>query len=105
MARPTMTPELKAWLNHTVYPRLTHDLVFGSLPNYQKAQHSETRFADCPRCHRPKALFMPVDRPIANCDHCHATITWWAFLRFDRTDEETIRIIAELAGVESTPTP
>ncbi len=100
MARSPMSPELKDWLNHVVYPKLNHDLVFGSLPNYQKAEYSETRYADCPRCHRSKALFMPVDRPIANCNHCYTTITWWSFLHFDRTDAETIATIAELAGVE-----
>jgi hypothetical protein len=100
-----MTSELKAWLNHTVYPRLSHDLAFGSLPNFTKAEHSETRYADCPRCHRAKALFMPADRPVGNCDHCHVTITWWSFLKFDRTDEEAIRIIAELARVEPLSKP
>ncbi len=100
MAHTKMSPELKAWLNHTVYPRLSHDQVFGTLPGYTKAEYSETRYADCPRCRRSKALFMPEDRPVGNCNHCHATITWWAFLHFDRTEHDAIAHIAELAGVD-----
>ena len=101
-----MSPELKNWLNHVVYPKLNHDLVFGSLPNYQKAEFSDTRYADCPRCHHAKALYMPEGRPIANCNHCHTTITWWAFLKFDHPEAEAIATIAGLAGVEPlTATP
>ena len=106
MARSTMSPELKQWLNKTVYPRLSHDLVFGTLPNFTKAEYSETRYSNCPRCHRAKAFYMPADRPVGNCNHCYATITWWSFLHFDRTDAETIVTIAELAKVEPlTATP
>lgn len=30
---PTLDPHLTDWLNHTVYPKLNHDLVLGNLPN------------------------------------------------------------------------
>jgi len=31
---PKLDRQLTDWLNHTVYPKLNHDLVFGNLPNY-----------------------------------------------------------------------
>jgi hypothetical protein len=99
-----MSPELKGWLNQVVYPRLTHDQVFGSLPGYTKAEHSETRYADCPRCHHAKAFYMPADRPVGNCNHCYITITWWSYLRFDHTEIDTIAQIAAFAGVEPLAT-
>jgi uncharacterized paraquat-inducible protein A len=100
MARKsTMNPLLKSWLNQEVYPKLSHDQVFGNLPNYTKAQYSETRYGDCPRCHRTKHFFMIDGRPTGTCDRCHVVITWWSFLKFDHTESETIATIAALAGV------
>ena len=46
-----MDPALKQWLRDEVYPKLSHDQIFAMLPGYTKAEFSETRYADCPRCH------------------------------------------------------
>jgi len=96
----TLDPALKAWLNQTVYPNLTHDRVFGGLPNYTKAEYSETRYGDCPHCQKPKAFYMLPDRPVGTCGRCNRRITWWAFLHFAHTEAETIATIARLAGVD-----
>ena len=95
-----MDPALKQWLRDEVYPKLSHDQIFAMLPGYTKAEFSETRYADCPRCHRQKNFYMPENRPIGNCNHCHTTITWWAYLRYDHTEQEAITTIAALAGVD-----
>ncbi len=108
MPRPSknlMSSELKTWLNKEVYPKLSHDQVFGGLPGYTKAEYSETRYADCPRCHRPKKFYMISDRPTGTCDSCNVVITWWAYLHFDHTEVETIATIADLAGVEPGTAP
>ena len=95
-----MSPELKTWLNRTVYPRLSHDQVFGNLPNFTKAEYSETRYADCPRCHKVKKFYMIDGRPTGTCDGCAVVITWWSFLHFDHDEAETIARIAAMARVE-----
>ena len=100
MARSTMSPELKGWLTRIVYPKLSHDMVFGNLPNFTKAEYSETRYSDCPRCHRTKQFVMIPDRPLGTCQRCSGTITWWAFLHFDHDEAETIARIAEVARVD-----
>lgn len=100
MPKTPLSTDLKAWLNHTVYPHLTHDQVFGTLLNYTKAEYSETRYSDCPRCHHAKSFYMPANRPTGNCNHCGCTIAWWAFLHFDHSESEAIATIAGLAGVD-----
>lgn len=100
LARSSMSPELKSWLNKTVYPHLSHDQVFGNLPNFTKAEYSETRYADCPRCHKRGKFYLIAGRPTGTCDSCGVVITWWAYLKFDHDEAETIARIAELAGVE-----
>lgn len=100
MARSaTMSPELKGWLSKEVYPHLSHDMVFGQLPNYTKAQYSETRYSDCPRCRKAKQFVMISGRPLGTCNACSAVVTWWSYLRFDHSDAEAIAKIAALAGV------
>ena len=98
--KSSLRPALKDWLNHVVYPKLSHDQVFGGLPGYTKAEFSETRYADCPRCHRHRKFYMIAGRPTGQCDSCGVTITWWAFTKFDHTEPEAIVTIAALAGVE-----
>ncbi|MDA8206398.1 MAG: hypothetical protein M0Z36_10035 [Thermaerobacter sp.] len=101
MARKSsLRPELQDWLNHIVYPKLSHDQVFGGLLGYQKAEFSETRYADCPRCHRTGKFYMIAGRPTGQCDSCGVVITWWAYLKFERAEQEAIATIATLAGVE-----
>lgn len=94
-----MNPALKQWLNQEVYPNLSHDKVFGNLPNYTKAQYSETRYSDCPRCQRKKSFYMIDGRPMGTCDRCHVVIPWWSYLRFGRAESDAIATIASLAGV------
>jgi len=96
----TLDPRLKDWLNHVAYPKLSHDRVFGTLPNYQKAQYSETRYADCPRCHRHGTFYMLPERNVGRCSSCTVVIAWFAYLKFDHTEAEAIETIARLAGVE-----
>ena len=100
-----MSPELKGWLNKVVYPRLTHDQVFGGLPNFTKAEFSETRYADCPRCHRHGTFYMLPDRHVGQCSSCSITIAWFGFLKFDQSEAEAIERIASLAGVERPSHP
>ncbi len=97
--KSTMNPALKSWLNKEVYPLLSHDKVFGQLPNFTKAVYSETRYSDCPRCRRNKSFYMIDGRPTGTCDRCHVVIGWWSFLKFDHSEKETIAVIATLAGV------
>lgn len=98
--KSSLRPELRDWLSHTVYPKLSHDQVFGSLPGYTQAEYSETRYADCPRCHRKGKFYMIAGWPTGQSDSCGVTITWWAFAKYDRTEPEAITAMAALAGVE-----
>ena len=98
--KSSLRPELRDWLNHVVYPRLSHDQVFGNLRNYTKAEYSETRYADCPRCHKRGKFYMIAGRPTGQCDSCGVTITWFSYLKLNRTEPEAITLIAALAGVE-----
>ena len=94
-----LDPPLRDWLNHSVYPHLSHDQVFGSLPGYTVAQSSETRYADCPRCHRKGRFFMLAGRHVGQC-HCSVVISWYGFIRFTAACEaEAIERIAAMAGV------
>ena len=94
-----MSPELKSWLNKEVYPHLSHDQVFGNLPNFTKAEYSETRYADCPRCHKRGTFYMLADRHVGQCSSCGRVIAWFGFLKFDHDENETIERIATLANV------
>lgn len=90
---PKLDPILTDWLNHTVYPKLNHDLVFGSLPNYHEGNGHF--YADCPRCHRKGTFHGSPGRAVGD-----------AYLRWpDRSTENdrAIRVIAELAGVNIDP--
>lgn len=101
MARAsTLDPPLRDWLNGTVYPHLSHDRVFGGLPGYTKAQTSETRYADCPKCHRKGEFRMLPEHQVGHCYVCPGVIGWFAFIRFNSPSEaEAIARIAALAGV------
>lgn len=103
MTRSQMSTELKDWLNHTAYPKLTHDQVFSTLAGYTKAEFSETRYANCPRCHRPGAFYMLENRHVGQCSSCGVVIAWFGFLRFGHTDQEAIASIAALAEIEPLP--
>ena len=103
--KSSLRPELREWLNRTVYPRLSHDQVFGRLPGYTKAQHSETRYADCPRCHRHGTFYMLDGRQLGQCSSCNVVIPWFSYLKFDHTEQEAIVAIAALAGVEPLADP
>ena len=95
-----LDPDLKSWLNRSVYPRLSHDLVFGGLPGYTKAQHSDTHYADCPRCHRKGAFYCLPGRQAGQCSSCSTVLGWFGFLRFRaRSEAAAITEIASLAGV------
>jgi hypothetical protein len=101
---PKLDPVLTARLNHTVYPKLNHDLVFGSLPNYHEG--NGYFYADCPRCHRKGTFHGSGGRAVGECESCNRVIGWFAYLRWpDRSTENdrAIRVIAELAGVNIGP--
>ena len=95
-----LDPDLKSWLNRSVYPRLSHDLVFGGLPGYTKAQHSDTYYADCPRCHRKGTFYCRAGWTVGKCSSCSTVLGWFGFLRFrSRSEAAAITEIATLAGV------
>lgn len=96
---------LRDWLNHTVYPRLSHRQIFGVLPNYHEGTNGDF-YADCPRCHKRGTFYGYSTWHVGQCKSCHRTIGWFAFLRWpDRStdNERAIRVIAELAGVTTGP--
>ena len=103
---PKLDPQLTDWLNHTVYPKLNHDLVFGNLPNYHGGPPNGDFYADCPRCHRKGTFYGYGTWHVGQCKSCNRVIGWFAYLRWpDRSTENdrAIRIIAELAGVTTGP--
>ena len=95
-----LSPALTEWLNHTVYPRLSHEMVFGDLPGFTLAQSGASWYADCPYCHRKGTFYMLPDRHVGQCKSCQRTIGWFGYLRRHLNGESVaVRRIAELAGV------
>ena len=95
-----LSPELAEWLNHTVYPKLSHEIVFGDLVNFTLAQSGESWYADCPYCHRRGTFYMLPHRQVGQCKSCQRTIGWFGYLRRKLNgDPAAITRIATLAGV------
>ena len=67
---PKLDPVLTDWLNHTVYPKLNHDLVFGNLTNYHGGPPNGDFYADCPRCHRKGTFYGYGTWHVGQCKSC-----------------------------------
>lgn len=95
-----LSRELTEWLNHTVYPRLSHELVFGDLPGFTLAQSGASWYADCPYCQRKGVFYMLPNRQVGQCKSCQRTIGWFGYLRRHLNgDPAAVRKIAALAGI------
>ena len=91
---------LTSWLNESVYPQLSHQMIFGELPGFTLAQSGASWYADCPYCHRKGAFFMLPHRQAGSCKKCRRTIGWFGYLRRKLNgDPPAIASIAELAQV------
>jgi len=103
--KSSLDPALADWLNHTVYPHLTHAQVFGELDGFHETPTGDF-YADCPRCHRSGTFYGYQGRQVGTCKSCGHVIGWFAYLRWpDRKTENdrAVRVIAQLAGVTTGP--
>ena len=101
--RNKLPAALTAWLNHTIYPHLTHVQIFGQLPGY--TDRDGDFYADCPVCHRPGVFYGFKGRHVGQCKSCMRIIGWFGFVRFRYAGDEdrAIASLAELAGVTIGP--
>lgn len=100
---PKLDPVLTDWLNHTVYPHLSHAQIFGDLPNFHLLKSGDF-YADCPRCQRKGVFFGYADWHMGRCRSCRHVIGWFAKIRWPGYDDDrAIRMIAEMAGVSTGP--
>ena len=97
------SPGMRDWLNHTVYPHLTHAQIFGALPGYTDREGDF--YADCPVCHRHGVFYGLLGRQVGTCKSCGRTIGWFGFIRhqFDGDEDRATEYLAELAGVTTGP--
>jgi hypothetical protein len=103
---PKLDHKLTHWLNHEVYPHLTHEAVFGDLTGFTKAQFGESWYADCPVCHRLATFYMLSHRQVGQCNSCGRVVGWFGYIRRRYgSDQAAITAIAELAGVNTRPEP
>ena len=101
--RNKLPAALTAWLNHTIYPHLTHVQIFGQLPGY--TDRDGDFYADCPVCHRHGVFYGVKGQYVGKCQSCTRIIGWFGYLRYqlDGHEEEAMRWIAQLAGVDTGP--
>lgn len=98
--------DLSAWLDSEVYPRLSHEAVFGSLDGFRAVGRGY--LARCPNpAHedRHPSFWMPDGRTWGKCFACGYFVTWWKYLEESRGlhGREMIVELARLAGVPPLP--
>jgi DNA primase len=90
---------LTDWLDMEVYPRLTHEKIFGDLPGFRRVGRGYV--ALCPvHAESTPSFSMPDGRPFGHCFGCGQTLSWWKYLEMKGlTGQQVIRELARLAGV------
>ncbi|NHM25989.1 hypothetical protein G7K71_02970 [Desulfofundulus sp. TPOSR] len=94
---------LTDWLDTEVYPRLSHEKIFGDLPGFRRVGRGYV--ALCPvHAESTPSFSMPDGRPFGHCFGCGQTLSWWKYLEMKGlTGQQVIRELAHLAGVPPLP--
>jgi hypothetical protein len=99
-----LDPQLTRWLNHEVYPHLTHEMIFGEWIGFTQARSKASWYATCPYCQHKGTFYMIDGQHAGQCKSCFRTIGWFGYLcRKLGSDPEAIELIADLARI--TPRP
>ncbi|AEG15201.1 DnaB domain protein helicase domain protein [Desulfofundulus kuznetsovii DSM 6115] len=93
--------ELTRWLDEQVYPRLSHQQVFGALPGFKRVGRGYV--AVCPNPEhddRHPSFYMRDGVPFGHCFGCGETISWWKYQEMKGLNgQQVIQELARLAGV------
>ncbi len=96
-----MRDELTAWLDEQVYPRLSHQQVFGDLPGFKRVGRGYV--AECPNpehADRHPSFYMKEGQPFGHCFGCGVTVSWWRALELrGLSGRQVIQELTRLAGV------
>lgn len=94
---------LTDWLENEVYPRLSHQKVFGDLPGLRRV--GSGYMALCPlHAEKTASFFMKEGIPAGHCFGCGQTLSWWKYLEMKGlTGQQVIQELARLAGVPPLP--
>ncbi len=97
-----MDDKLTIWLDEQVYPRLTHEQVFGDLSGFKRVGRGYV--AECPNpehADRHPSFYMRDGQPFGHCFGCGVTISWWRALEMRGLSGQ--QVIAELARLADVP--
>lgn len=92
-------------ISEDLYPNLSHEIIFGHLPEFRPSGKPGAFRARCPNPkHKDKtpSFLMPPGEPYGFCKACGYKINWFYFIqkRDNLTSAETFKKLAKMAGVE-----